>query len=158
MLVKGPNVMKGYLKEPEKTAEVIRDGWYITGDVGRMNADGYITLTGRLSRFSKIGGEMVPHELVEKELMEILRKEDRCLAVCGADDEKKGEKLLVFHTIECLDVKNLIEKMRERNLPNIWIPKADCFIKIDALPLLGSGKLDLAAMQEIVDQYSSNNM
>jgi acyl-[acyl-carrier-protein]-phospholipid O-acyltransferase / long-chain-fatty-acid--[acyl-carrier-protein] ligase len=155
LLVKGPNVMKGYLKEPEKTAEVIKDGWYITGDVGRMNADGYITLTGRLSRFSKIAGEMVPHELVEKELMEILQHEERCVAVCGAEDDRKGEKLLVFHSIKYLDVKQIIENMREHNLPNLWIPKADNFVQIESLPLLGTGKLDLPEMQKIVDKYVS---
>ena len=154
LLVKGPNVMKGYLKEPEKTAEVIRDGWYITGDVGHMNADGYITLTGRLTRFSKIGGEMVPHELVEKELLELLEHEERTIAVCGVSDDRKGEKLLVLHINENFDVKEVIEKMRGRNLPNLWIPKADSFIKVDKLPLLGSGKLDLAALKKMADLHS----
>ena len=72
LLIKGPNVMHGYLNKPEKTAEVIRDGWYITGDIAKIDADGFITITDRASRFSKIGGEMVPHIKVEEILQKIV--------------------------------------------------------------------------------------
>ena len=68
LLIKGPNVMKGYLGQPEKTAEVVRDGWYVTGDVAMIDAEGFIRITGRQSRFSKIGGEMVPHIRIEEAL------------------------------------------------------------------------------------------
>ena len=68
LLVKGPNVMKGYLGKPDKTAEVLHDGWYTTGDVAMMEEDGFLTITDRLSRFSKIGGEMVPHIKIEDKL------------------------------------------------------------------------------------------
>ncbi|MBI5202482.1 MAG: MFS transporter [Elusimicrobia bacterium] len=64
LLVKGPNVMLGYLGDPEKTAEVVRDGYYVTGDIASVDPDGFITITDRLSRFSKIGGEMVPHIMI----------------------------------------------------------------------------------------------
>ena len=72
LLIKGPNVMKGYLNQPEKTAEVIQDGWYITGDVARIDGDGFIRITDRLSRFSKIGGEMVPHLRLEEAIGNII--------------------------------------------------------------------------------------
>ena len=68
LLIKGPNVMQGYLGRPDLTAEVIRDGWYVTGDVAMIDEDGFIKITGRESRFSKIGGEMVPHIQIEETL------------------------------------------------------------------------------------------
>ena len=150
MLVKGPNVMQGYLDEPEKTAEVIKNGWYNTGDIAEMDQNGCLTITGRLSRFSKIGGEMVPHELVEKSIFEILKCEDRSIAVMGAPDDSKGEKLVVVHSKIDMTPEEIIEKLREKNLPNLWIPKAANFIKVENLPLLGSGKLDLAAIKKIL--------
>ncbi len=152
MLVKGPNVMQGYLGDPEKTAEVLKDGWYNTGDIAKMNLEGRIFITGRLSRFSKIGGEMVPHELVEAAINKILDPETRMAAVCSVPDEKKGEKLIVLHVAGNLDAEVLAEKLRkESGLPNLWIPKAENFIKIDALPILGSGKLDLKKLKELAN-------
>lgn len=149
MLVKGPNVMQGYLDDPEKTREVIKNGWYNTGDIAKMDLDGWLTITGRLSRFSKIGGEMVPHELVEKAIFEILKSEDRCIAVTSAPDNSKGEKLVVVHSKIDMTADGVIEKLRERELPNLWIPKASNFIEVEHLPLLGTGKLDLAAIKKI---------
>ncbi|MFN9973819.1 MAG: AMP-binding protein, partial [Phycisphaerae bacterium] len=70
--IKGPNVMLGYLNHPEKTAELIQDGWYTTGDIAIIDDDGFIQITGRQSRFSKIGGEMVPHIRIENELAKII--------------------------------------------------------------------------------------
>lgn len=148
LLVKGAIVMQGYLNDPEKTSEVIRDKWYVTGDIGHMDRNGFITLTGRLSRFSKIAGEMVPHELVEREINNILQPDHRILAVAGAPDGDKGEKLIVFYTdSELLAPEQVVRNLRERKIPNLWIPKSDNFIKISELPMLGSGKLDLANLQ-----------
>jgi acyl-[acyl-carrier-protein]-phospholipid O-acyltransferase/long-chain-fatty-acid--[acyl-carrier-protein] ligase len=150
MIVKGAIVMKGYLGDPQKTAEVIKDNYYITGDIARMNRNGFITITGRLSRFSKIAGEMVPHELVEKEINAILRPEERLLAVVGASDPKRGEKLLVFYTDkERLDPESVVAEMRKKGIPNLWIPKCENFIYVSELPMLGSGKLDLASLAEM---------
>ncbi len=151
MLVKGGNVMNGYLDDLDTTAEVIRDGYYRTGDIASMSADGYITITGRLSRFSKIGGEMVPHELVEKAIAEFLESEGRSVAVTGKPDPKRGEKLIVFHTVADLDPDKVIEALRQKALPNLWIPKPENFVKLDALPLLGSGKLDLQTLKKMVE-------
>ena len=155
MIVKGAIVMKGYLGDPEKTAEVIRDRWYITGDIARMNRNGFITITGRISRFSKIAGEMVPHELVERELNAILLPDDRLLAVCGAADAKRGEKLLVLYTDPArLDPAAVIAEMRRRGLPNLWIPRPENFIVVPEIPVLGSGKLDLARLAEIANRHA----
>ncbi|MBR2365162.1 MAG: MFS transporter [Lentisphaeria bacterium] len=150
LIVKGPVVMQGYLGDPEKTAEVLKDNWYITGDIARMDNNGFITLTGRISRFSKIAGEMVPHELVERELNNILLLDERLLAVCGAPDSKRGEKLLVFYTDrERIIPGELIQQLRERGIPNLWIPKEENFVYIESLPMLGSGKLDLSTLAKL---------
>jgi len=153
--VKGPNVMQGYLNDPEKTAEVIVDGWYNTGDIAKMDTDGYLNITGRLSRFSKIGGEMVPHELVEKTIYEIIQSEERSVAVCGAPDNAKGEKLIVLYTKLEKSPEEIIEEMRGTTLPNLWIPKASNFREIANMPLLGTGKLDLAKLNELAKEINS---
>lgn len=149
MLVKSGSVMKGYLNDPTATADVIEDGFYNTGDIARMDSDGYLTITGRLSRFSKISGEMVPHELLEMRINEILQTEDRCVAVCGIPDSKRGERILVFHSLSEFDESDMIEKLRASGIPNLWIPKPGDFLHIDEIPLLGSGKLDLQKIKSL---------
>ncbi len=153
LLVKGPNIMQGYLKEPEKTAEVMHDGWYITGDIGQMDPGGRITITGRMSRFSKIAGEMVPHELIEKEINEIIQAPECCIGICGVEDEKKGEKLIVFYSHDELDPETVIQKLRKRNIPNLWIPRKGNFIKVDHIPMLGSGKLDVGGIKKLSEKF-----
>jgi len=150
ILVKGGNVMKGYLNEPALTAAAVQDGWYNTGDIGRMDSDGYITITGRMARFSKIGGEMVPHELVESAINEIYETEDRCIVVTGVEDARKGERLVVLYSLAALVPADTIEKLRARGLPNLWIPKAEDFLLTDHIPLLGSGKVDLAGVRDVI--------
>ena len=154
LIVKGAIVMKGYLNDPEKTARVIRDNWYITGDIGHMDRNGFITLTGRFSRFSKIAGEMVPHELVEQEINAILSADRRVIAVGGAADARRGEKLLVFYCDDKLvNPGAVVKQLRERKVPNLWIPHADNFFKVDSLPMLGSGKPDLRKLAEMSRKY-----
>ena len=151
MYVKGPNIMLGYLKDPEKTKEVLCDGWYKTGDIAKVDKDGYIFITGRISRFSKIGGEMVPHEMVEEALNFIVKPEKLSLAVLGAPDPKKGEKLLVVYAdIEINPSEIIAELRKDGKLPSLWIPKAENFIKIDEIPRLGSGKLNILKLKEII--------
>ena len=142
--------MKGYLNDPDLTARVIQNDYYDTGDIGHMDEDGYIYITGRASRFSKIGGEMVPHEVVEDAITMYLHSEHREVAVAGRSDRLKGERLVIFHTLENIDTAAIIAGLREAKLPNIWIPKAEDFVKVETLPLLGSGKLDLQALKEMV--------
>jgi acyl-[acyl-carrier-protein]-phospholipid O-acyltransferase/long-chain-fatty-acid--[acyl-carrier-protein] ligase len=141
----GPNVMQGYLDRPDLTARVVRDGWYCTGDIARLDAEGFITITGRESRFSKIGGEMVPHLTIEEAVnAELGAADGELLAVVTAvPDRAKGERLIVFHLPTDRDPRDIVRKLAARGLPNLWIPGADAFAVIDELPMLGSGKLDL---------------
>ena len=143
--ISGPNVMQGYLDRPDLTAKVVREGWYCTGDIARLDAEGFITITGRESRFSKIGGEMVPHLSVEESLNEELGAADgELLAVVTAvPDVAKGERLIVFHLPTGRDRQEICRKLSQRGLPNLWIPSPDSFVEIAEIPLLGSGKLDL---------------
>ena len=99
LLVRGPNIMQGYLGRPDKTAEVLRDGWYVTGDIAAIDEDGFLQITDRLSRFSKIGGEMVPHIKVEEKLHELAGATEQTFVVAGVPDEKKGERLVVLHKL-----------------------------------------------------------
>ncbi len=149
LLVKGPNVMQGYLGRPGKTAEVLRDGWYVTGDIAALDEDGFLQITDRLSRFSKIGGEMVPHIKVEETLHELAGVTEQSFAVTGLPDEKKGEKLVVLHRLSGDALKAVLERLATAELPNLWKPRADQFFHVDTLPCLGSGKLDLRRIREI---------
>jgi acyl-[acyl-carrier-protein]-phospholipid O-acyltransferase/long-chain-fatty-acid--[acyl-carrier-protein] ligase len=150
ILITGGNVMVGYLAKPEKTAEVIRNGWYVTGDMGHLDPDGFMTLTGRLSRFAKVGGEMVPLEKVEEELHAALNSPDRVAAVTSVPDPAKGERLIVIHlAIPDVDARKLLQKLAERNLPNLWLPKERDVFQVPELPLLGTGKLDLKRVKEM---------
>ena len=149
--ISGPNVMSGYLNQPELTAKVMNNGWYITGDVGLVDSDGYIHITGRESRFSKIGGEMVPHIQVEEEINKIIGGDEDLLtlAVSSVPDEKKGEKLIVLYTQLPEEPSAIVKKLIEAGLPSIYVPGIDSFIQVDAIPILGTGKLDLRGLQKL---------
>jgi acyl-[acyl-carrier-protein]-phospholipid O-acyltransferase/long-chain-fatty-acid--[acyl-carrier-protein] ligase len=149
LLVRGPNIMVGYLNRPEKTAEVLRDGWYNTGDIAAVDEDGFLRITDRLSRFSKIGGEMVPHIRVEEKLHELLGADGQVLAVTAIPDEKKGERLVVIHTLKEETLKECLEKLAKSDLPALWKPRPDQFLFVEKLPYLGTGKLDLRKLREI---------
>jgi acyl-[acyl-carrier-protein]-phospholipid O-acyltransferase/long-chain-fatty-acid--[acyl-carrier-protein] ligase len=155
LLVRGPNVMRGYLEQPGKTAAVFRDGWYVTGDIAAMDEDGFLQITDRLSRFSKIGGEMVPHVKVEEKLHEALGTTEITFAVCGVPDTKKGERLVVLHTLPEQRLAELLKKLPQLGLPNLWIPRPNQFFRVDALPLLATGKRDLRALREVAAQRST---
>jgi acyl-[acyl-carrier-protein]-phospholipid O-acyltransferase / long-chain-fatty-acid--[acyl-carrier-protein] ligase len=154
LLVRGPNVMKGYLGKPEKTAEVMRDGWYVTGDIAALDEDGFLTITDRLTRFSKIGGEMVPHIKIEEKLHELAGVTEQCFVVTSVPDEKKGERLVVLHALKDDQLPPVLEKLAASDLPNLWKPRPDQFFHIDALPYLGTGKLDLRKVKEMATNRS----
>ncbi|HXZ11526.1 MAG TPA: AMP-binding protein, partial [Candidatus Sulfotelmatobacter sp.] len=156
LLVRGPNVMKGYLGKPEKTAEVLADGWYATGDIASEDEDGFLTITDRLSRFSKVGGEMVPHIKIEDKLHEIAGATEKTFVVTGVPDGKKGERLIVLHTLKPEDLKAILERLPESGLPNLWTPRANQFFRVEELPHLGTGKLDLRRVQEIALDLSGS--
>ena len=149
LLVRGPNVMVGYLGQPEKTAEVLRDGWYMTGDVALVDEDGFVQITDRLSRFSKIGGEMVPHIKIEERLHELAGVTEQTFVVTGVPDEKKGERIVVLHRRAEKDLPACLEKFAACDLPNLWKPKSESFFRVEQFPLLGTGKLDLRGVKEI---------
>lgn len=154
LLIKGPNVMQGYLKQPEKTAEVLQEGWYVTGDVANIDEDGFITITDRLTRFSKIGGEMVPHIKIEEAIHSVLNEVEQMCAVTSLSDERKGEKLIVL-SIKDMDVTETRKKLSDQGIPSLWIPKAEDFYRIDDLPVLGSGKLDLKKIKTIANELAA---
>jgi acyl-[acyl-carrier-protein]-phospholipid O-acyltransferase/long-chain-fatty-acid--[acyl-carrier-protein] ligase len=159
LLIKGANVMKGYLNQPEKTAEVVRDGWYVTGDIAEIDEDGFIRITGRQSRFSKIGGEMVPHIKVEESLIEVVGvDEDQgpAIAVTAVPDEKKGERLIVLYESISKTPDELRAALKAKGLPNIYIPSTDSFYQVDEIPVLGTGKLDLKGIQQMALDLASS--
>ncbi len=155
--LKGPNVFPGYLDNPKKSAEVLDgDGWFRTGDVGRVDADGFLYIEGRISRFSKIGGEMVPHETVEAAVNKALgldSEAERKIAIVGVPDEKKGEAIILLSTVagraleqECIDLRY---KLMDAGLPSLWCPKE--IVPVSEIPVLASGKLDLKGCQQLAE-------
>ncbi|HEY7715556.1 MAG TPA: acyl-[ACP]--phospholipid O-acyltransferase [Candidatus Binatia bacterium] len=147
LLVKGPNLMLGYLNQPELTAQVMRDGWYVTGDIAAVDEDGFIQITDRISRFSKVGGELVPHMAVEEIINQALGS--AASVVTALPDEQRGEKLVAFYAQNGMSREELWEKLNQSSLPKLWIPKREHLYAIDSLPLLGSGKVDLKAIKAL---------
>ena len=147
--VRGANIFNQYLSDPHRTREALVDGWYRTGDLAWMDENGFLYLAGRLSRFSKIGGEMVPHGTLEHAMMMVLKLEGSAeivLAVSSQIDPQKGEQLVVLHTID-LDVEAVRRGLVAAGLPNLWIPKL--FKKVPKIPILGTGKLDLNTLKQL---------
>jgi acyl-[acyl-carrier-protein]-phospholipid O-acyltransferase/long-chain-fatty-acid--[acyl-carrier-protein] ligase len=175
MLVRGPNVMQGYLGKPEKTAEVLLDDaalgfdgtaaknlksakWYVTGDIAAIDQDGFLQITDRLSRFSKIGGEMVPHIKVEEKLHELAGATEQTFVVAGVPDEKKGERLVVLHKLGEAELQSTLEILSQSDLPNLWKPRADQFFRVESFPYLGTGKLDLRKVKEMAMKLAEGEM
>ncbi len=99
---------------------------------------------------------MVPHIKVEENIMEIIGATDPVCTVTAVSDEKKGEKLVVLHSID-LEVDEVWEALSKKGLPNLWIPRKDNFYKIDTIPVLGSGKIDLKKVKELAQQLSATD-
>jgi acyl-[acyl-carrier-protein]-phospholipid O-acyltransferase/long-chain-fatty-acid--[acyl-carrier-protein] ligase len=152
--LKGANVFSGYLDDPIKSAEVLSDGWFRTGDVGRVDDAGFLYIEGRISRFSKIAGEMVPHETVEAAINKVLgldTESERRIAVVGVPDEQKGEAILLLSSVsgssliqECIDLRY---KLMDEGLSSLWCPKR--IIAVNEIPVLASGKLDIKSCEAL---------
>jgi len=156
LFVKGPNVMTGYLNLPEKTTEVLEGGWYNTGDIVSVDADGFVTIRDRLSRFSKIGGEMVPHGTVEEVAIKGLNTVEPVVAVTSIPDAKKGEQLVVLYDKRAVDGDKLYSILAESDLPKLYIPKRDNLIAVNEIPHLGSGKLDIMKLRQLAMEAKNN--
>jgi acyl-[acyl-carrier-protein]-phospholipid O-acyltransferase/long-chain-fatty-acid--[acyl-carrier-protein] ligase len=157
LCVKGPNVMACYLDQPEKTADAVRNGWYNTGDVGHIEPDGFIRITGRVSRFAKIAGEMVPLERLDEELHDVLGSGgERVLAVAAVPDEKRGERVVVLYLSAVAEqLSGALDALGKRGLPNLWVPdRRDCH-PVEAMPVLGSGKLDLKKLGDVAKEIAT---
>jgi acyl-[acyl-carrier-protein]-phospholipid O-acyltransferase / long-chain-fatty-acid--[acyl-carrier-protein] ligase len=151
--VKGPQVMPGYLNQPEATAKVLRDGWYSTGDLGYVDADGFVKITDRLNRFSKIAGEMVPHLAVETAVQERSGATDLCVAVTALPDLKRGERLVVLYTPDMKRTPaEICHELAAGPMPKLWLPSPDDFVQVDDLPVLGTGKIDLRRLRTIAEE------
>jgi acyl-[acyl-carrier-protein]-phospholipid O-acyltransferase/long-chain-fatty-acid--[acyl-carrier-protein] ligase len=147
--VRGVNIFNQYLSDPHRTREALVDGWYRTGDLARMDENGFLYLAGRLSRFSKMGGEMVPHGTIEQAILKVLNLEgasEIVLAVSSQLDPQKGEQLVVLHTMD-LDTEMVRKGLVTAGLPNLWVPKL--FKKVPKVPILGTGKLDLNTLKQL---------
>jgi len=152
LLVKGANRMTGYLGQPERTAEVCCDGWYITGDIALLDDEGFLHITDRLSRFSKIAGEMVPHVRIEEAVSQVLG--DASCAVTAIADEQRGERLVVLYAHPEVAPDQLWQRLAAADLPRLWLPKRENVHLVESLPLLGTGKLDLRGVKSLAQQLS----
>lgn len=161
LLVTGPNVMAGYLGRDDLTQNAIHDGWYVTGDIAHMDDQGFLHITGRLSRFSKIGGEMVPHVRIEEILMSVVDDDpdDDKIRICvtAVPDEKRGERLVVLHRPTIQTVDQMRAALNQAGLPNLFIPSPDSFFVVDDIPILGTGKLDLKHAKDLALQLTSKS-
>ena len=150
---RGANIFSGYFGDEDKTTEVLdEDGWFKTGDLGRLDSDGFLWIEGRVSRFSKIGGEMVPHGRVEEEIIGVLgfcSSDEPILVVSAMQDEKKGEKLVVVCT-QPVDQARVRNGLMKKGIPNLWIPRH--FIEVDKIPLLPSGKTDWEKIRQLASK------
>lgn len=147
--LRGANVFPGYLNDDAKTRAALVDGWFVTGDLGRFDDEGFLYIEGRLSRFSKIGGEMIPHVTVEQKLVEAFswgHSDVPVVAVVGVPDPTKGEALVLLVT-EPVTADDVRSRLLELGLPNLWIPKI--VHRVDKIPMLGAGKLDLRACRDL---------
>jgi len=145
VVVRGPNVMRGYLGRPDDTAEVIVDGWLRTGDVGHLDNDGYLTLVGRSKDMIIRGGE----NIYPKEIEDVLTGDPSVLeaAVIGAPDEKWGEVVVAYVQPRpgfALDPEDL-EARCARSLSGYKRPTT--YVVVEAIPKNAIGKIDKRALR-----------
>ncbi len=147
IIVKGPSVMKGYFEDPEQTSEVLKEGWYDTGDMGYLDEDGYLWHAGRFKRFTKVGGEMVSLVKVEN-IMEKHLPEGVSCCVVEIPDERKGSYIVAAVSAE-INKTEILRKMMA-DLPSIALPRQ--FVVIENLPMMGTGKTDFRTVTGMVKE------
>jgi acyl-[acyl-carrier-protein]-phospholipid O-acyltransferase/long-chain-fatty-acid--[acyl-carrier-protein] ligase len=155
LCLRGANVFSHYLEDEPGTAEALRGGWFVTGDLGRIDEDGFVTVEGRLARFSKVGGEMVPHGTIEQKIAELFGVdpgEVQAVVVVGIPDQAKGERLVILTTLE-LSLEAVKERLAAAGFPNLWIPRT--VLMVDAIPVLGTGKLDIAGCRRLASEAAA---
>jgi acyl-[acyl-carrier-protein]-phospholipid O-acyltransferase/long-chain-fatty-acid--[acyl-carrier-protein] ligase len=146
--------MKGYLGDPARTADALRDGWYVTGDIATIDEYGFIRITDRLARFSKIGGEMVPHMKIEQQIQELIDPQ-HATVVTAVPDASKGERLVAFYTDPTVTAQDLWERLCRTGLPRLWIPKREDMRLVGAIPTLGTGKVDLRGVRQLAIELTA---
>jgi acyl-[acyl-carrier-protein]-phospholipid O-acyltransferase/long-chain-fatty-acid--[acyl-carrier-protein] ligase len=152
LCLKGANVFAGYLGDESQTRAALREGWFVTGDLARFDADGFLYIAGREARFSKIGGEMVPHGTVEEAIIAAFgwdQTEGPAAAVTGVPHPTKGEALVLL-TAHDVSAAELRARLAPAGLPNLWIPRV--ILRVAQIPVLGNGKLDLGACRRMAAQ------
>jgi len=153
LLVKGPNIMLGYLLHDRPgVIQPAPDDWYDTGDIVSMDEEGYLTIAGRAKRFAKIGGEMVSLTAVEKLVTQVWPNQDHAVVVIP--DVGKGEQLILVTSHADAQRSELLDYARGEGIAEISIPKK--IITVKALPLLGTGKTDYPAVQQLAKAYFKN--
>ncbi len=155
--VKGPQVMVGYLNRPEMTAKVKKDGWYATGDLGYIDPDGFLKITDRLSRFSKVAGEMVPHLGLESAIMEVTGVDENHVAVTGLPDPKHGERLCVLYTDLGMSPVELHQRLTAGKIPKVWIPSQRDIFHVEEIPITPTGKVDLRRLKQLAQEHASGH-
>ena len=149
LLLRGANVFGGYLNDAAKTAETFRDGWLVTGDLARFDEAGFLHIEGRLSRFAKIAGEMVPLATVEQKLADGLgweQIEAPKAVIVSVPDPARGEALVII-TTEVVGYDSVRDTLVDAGLPNLWIPKT--ILRVENIPMLGTGKVDFKTCKDL---------
>jgi acyl-[acyl-carrier-protein]-phospholipid O-acyltransferase/long-chain-fatty-acid--[acyl-carrier-protein] ligase len=147
--VAGPNIMKGYLSATTPGAiEAPPGGWYDTGDIVSIDAEGYLRILGRAKRFAKIAGEMVSLGAVET-LAASLWPDFRHAAV-ALPDARKGEQVVLLTDNPTATAEALLAQARAQGLTEVMVPRL--VISFPALPLLGTGKLDYPAARGLAEE------
>ncbi len=152
--LKGVNVFGGYIGRESLNAQIFKDGWFKTGDLGSVDLNNILTLGGRRSRFSKIGGEMVPHEVVENAIADFVPQPEgfaggRTVAIVGVPDAQKGEALVLLSSVHHNQLTQALDDIRshlaDQGIPRLWTPRE--IIPVEAIPMLPTGKMDLKGCQ-----------
>lgn len=150
--VRGPNLMTGYyhLNRPgelDPLASELGLGWYDTGDVVKIDDDGFIHIVGRVKRFAKIAGEMVSLETVER--IAHRASPERQHACTARHDARRGESLVLFSTDPAMNRERLLAAARELGVPELAVPR--CIVLRESLPVLGSGKTDYVTLKQLYE-------